>query len=345
MMQNFIDKIITGDSLEIMKQIPDNAVDVSFIDPPFNLIKLYNTYKDDKSEQEYLDWSKKWILEMIRITKPTGSIFIHNIPKWLMEYYRIIMNTKENVKEDDPYFKHLTNLRIIDWIVWNEPGSPKGRYLYASHYGILYLAKSNKTKFYNLRIPHKFCRTCHALLKDYGGKKAQVNEFGTILSDVWDDIHRYKHRTRRDSHPNQLPEPLLERLLLMSGNEGDLVLDPMVGVGTTCIAAKRMGMHYIGIDVDENYCKIAKEKLSRTEETKINGAYVSIFMNRVVSIRNKDLSKILGSTKHIALRVNSHESKQISTGQLLKEKKPRRPKENLEKYTLTVEEKDPHQVI
>ncbi len=345
MIQNFIDKIITGDSLEIMKKIPDNVVDVSFIDPPFNLTKLYNSYKDDKGEQEYLDWSKKWILEMIRVTKPTGSIFIHNIPKWLMEYYRAIMNVKDNTEADDPYFKHLKNLRVVDWIVWNEPGAPKGRYLYASHYGILYLAKSNKTKFYNLRIPHKFCRTCHALLKDYGGKKAQINEFGTILSDVWDDIHRYKHKMRRDSHPNQLPEPLLERILLMSGNEGDIVLDPMVGVGTTCIAAKKLGMHYIGIDIDVNYCKVAREKLSKTEETKVNGVYVSIFMNKIVSVRNKDLPKILGATNHITLKVNSHESKQISTGQLLKVGKTTQLKENLEKYTLTVREEELHKFI
>jgi len=345
MIENFIDKIVTGDSLEIMKKIPDNTVDVSFVDPPFNLIKSYNSYKDNKGEQEYLDWSKKWILEMIRITKPTGSIFIHNIPKWLMEYYRMIMNEKENVKEDNPHFKHLRNLRVIDWIVWNEPGSPKGRYLYASHYGVLYLGKSNKTKFFNLRIPHKFCRTCHALLKDYGGKKAQVNEFGTILSDVWDDIHRYKHRKRRDSHPNQLPEPLMERILLMSADEGDLVLDPMAGVGTTCIAAKKLGMHYIGIDMDENYCKIAREKLSKIEETTVNGAHVSIFMNKVISARNKDLTKILESTEHITLRINSHGSKQISTGQLVKEKKTRKSKKVTKKYTLEVVDDELHQKI
>ena len=340
MIEDFIDKIITGDSLEIMKQIPDNAVDVSFIDPPFNLIKLYNSYKDNKDEQEYLDWSKRWILEMIRITKPTGSIFIHNIPKWLMEYYRVIMNVKENVKEDDPYFKHLKHLRVIDWIVWNEPGSPKGRYLYASHYGILYLAKSNKTKFYNLRIPHKFCRTCHALLKDYGGKKAQVNEFGTILSDVWDDIHRYKHRKRRDSHPNQLPEPLLERILLMSADEGDLVLDPMVGVGTTCIASKKLGMHYIGVDIDNNYCEIAREKLSKTKETTINAVYVSIFMNKVISVRNRDLPKIVGTTDKITLKINSHDSKQISTGLLSKEKISRKSMTTSKRYTLEVEKNE-----
>ncbi len=321
MIDNFIDKIITDDSLKIMKQIPDNTVDVSFIDPPFNLVKSYNSYKDNKGEQEYIEWSKEWILEMIRITKPTGSIFIHNIPKWLMEYYRIIMNEKENIKEDNPYFEHLKDLRVIDWIVWNEPGSPKGRYLYASHYGILYLGKSNKTKFFNLRTPHKFCPTCHALLKDYGGKKAQVNEFGTILSDVWDDIHRYKHSKRRDSHPNQLPEALLERILLMSADEGDLVLDPMVGVGTTCIAAKKLGMHYIGIDMDDNYCKIARQKLSDTEETKINGAFVSIFIGKIVSVRNRDLPKVVGETEHITLRINSQSSKQISTGHLPKKRK------------------------
>jgi len=326
MIENFIDRVIMGDALEIMGELPDNSADVSFVDPPFNLGKSYNSYKDLIGEKEYLEWSKKWILEMIRITKPTGSIFIHNIPKWLIEYYRIIMNEKERVKEDNKYFQHLKNLRFIDWIVWNEPGSPKGKYLYASHYGILWLGKSNKTKFFNLRVPHKFCPTCHALLKDYGGKKSQINEFGTILSDVWDDIHRYKHHKRRDSHPNQLPEPLLERVLLMSAEQGDLIFDPMVGVGTTCIAAKKLGMHYIGIDKDDNYCRIAREKLSKTEETKINEAYVSIFMNKVISVRNKDLPKILGNTEHITLRINSQVSKQISTGYLIKNK-----------YTLDVE--------
>lgn len=108
----------------------------------------------------------------------------------------------------------------------------------------------------------------------------------------------------------------------------------MVVVETTCIAAKRLGMHYIGIDVDVNYCKIAKEKLSKVEETKINGAYASIFVNNIVSVRNKDLTKIIGGTNYITLGVNSQDSKQISTGQLLKEKKTKRFKENFKKNTL-----------
>ena len=317
---DYIDKIICGDSLKIMKNMPDNFVDVAFIDPPFNLKKGYNEYKDEKSDFDYLDWSKDWILEMIRIIKPTGSVFIHNIPKWLLEYYRILFNYKDQSNEKDPYYEHVKNLKLIDWIVWNEPGTPKGRYLYASHYGILWLAKSSKVKYHNMRIPHKFCRVCDSLIKDYGGKKDQINEFGTILSDVWDDIHRYKHSKRRDAHPNQLPVPLLERLLLMTADNGDLVLDPMCGVGTTCIAAKRMGMHYLGIDIDQSYCNITESKLLETDETKINDVNVSIFMDKVLSIRNRDVPVVVKSLKHIPIKYNRDKYRQISTAKLAKEK-------------------------
>ena len=311
-MDNLIDEILNGDTISLMKKIPDNYVDVSFIDPPFNLNKHYNTYDDEKTTLDYLEWSKQWLLEMIRVTKPTGSIFIHNIPKWLLEYYRIIFNEKEHLNVGDQYYKHIKNLRLVDWIVWNEVGSPRGRYLYASHYGILWLSKSSKTKFNNIRIPHKFCRVCNSLLKDYGGKKDQINEFGTILSDVWDDIHRYKHSKRRDKHPNQLPVPLLERLLLMSTDTGDLVLDPMCGVGTTAIAAKRLGLHYIGIDIDPQYCDISKNKLSETTATKINNIHVSIFMDKVMSVRNKDIPEIISSLEHIPIKVRKEQYRYIS---------------------------------
>jgi len=67
----------------IFQIIPDNSVDMTFADPPFNLKKKYNGYRDDKEFGVYLKWCKEWISEMVRITKPTGSIFVHNIPKWL----------------------------------------------------------------------------------------------------------------------------------------------------------------------------------------------------------------------------------------------------------------------
>ncbi len=274
----FINKVIQGDAIEVMRQIPDNSVNVTFADPPFNLKKKYNGYKDSKEFHEYLEWSKQWISEMVRITKPTGSIFIHNIPKWLT-YYAGFLN-------EIAYFKH--------WISWDAHTAPMGKSLQPSHYGILYYVKDlKKAKFYEIRYPHKRCRKCNYLLKDYGGKKASLHPFGPLVSDVWTDIHRIKHNKYRDEHPCQLPIHLLERIILMSTDENDIVLDPFVGTGTTVIAAKRLGRKFIGIDIDEKYVNITKNKLSKElANSKIDDIWVSFYLNEIVTIRDKDWEKL-----------------------------------------------------
>jgi len=79
-LSEIIDKIIEGDALEIMRRIPNDSIDMTFADPPFNLKKTYEYYEDDREVHQYLTWCKDWIHEMVRITKPTGSTFVHNIP-------------------------------------------------------------------------------------------------------------------------------------------------------------------------------------------------------------------------------------------------------------------------
>lgn len=276
---DYINTIINGDCLEIMKIIPDNSFDVTFADPPFNLKKKYNSYKDKNSEDEYIFWCKKWLFEMVRITKPSGSIFVHNIPKWLI-YYGSYLN-------DIAFFKH--------WIAWDAMSSPLGKTLLPNHYGILYYAKSKTPKFYDIRTGYKRCRHCKYTYQDYGGKKNLMHPYGPILSDVWTDIHRIKHKTRRDEHPCQLPVHLVERLLLFSSDENDIIFDPFVGTGTTAIAAKKLGRRFIGIDVDKSYAEIAQKKISETKPTMINHSYVSSFLNRIVTIRCKDWEDIRDS--------------------------------------------------
>jgi len=119
-----------------------------------------------------------------------------------------------------------------------------------------------------------------------------MHPYGPLISDVWTGIHRIRHKKRRDEHPCQLPIPLLERLILMSTDEGDIVLDPFVGTGTTVIAAKRLGRRYIAIDIDPKYVEMTKKKLVSVEPTKINGCYVSIYLGKIVTIRDKDWEKI-----------------------------------------------------
>ncbi len=278
MIDKYTNKILQGDCLELFKNIPDNSVDVTFADPPFNLKKHYSSYSDSLEFQEYLEWCEKWISEMVRVTKPTGSIFLHNIPKWLT-FYATYLNKFA-------YFKH--------WIAWDAPTAPMGKSLQPAHYGILFYTKKEKgAKIYELRHPHKRDRKQGYLLKDYGGKKDLLHPFGPLVSDVWTDIHRIKHNTKRDPHPCQLPIHLMDRIILMTTDEGDIVLDPFSGTGTTAISAKRLGRKYIGFEIDEKYVEISQQKLERTKSNyKLGESWVSFYLNDIVTIRNNDWNNI-----------------------------------------------------
>ena len=274
MIEDYINKITQGDCLELFKNIPDNSVDMVFADPPFNLNKKYSKYKDNLSFQEYLDWCKKWINEMVRVVKPTGCIFVHNIPKWLIYYAQYLNNVAT--------FRH--------WIAWDAATAPMGKSLQPAHYGILFYTKETKnSKIYELRYPHKRDRKDGYLLKDYGGKKDGIHPFGPLVSDVWTDISRIKHKNKRDSHPCQLPLHLMDRLILLSTDENDIVLDPFSGTGTTAISAKRLGRKYIGFELDSQYVDISNKKLEETmPDSKVGDSWVSFYLNDVVTIRNKD---------------------------------------------------------
>jgi len=295
-LSEYLNKIKDGDAIEVMKKIPDNSVDMTFADPPFNLKKSYDTYADDKETKDYLTWCNEWLCQMVRITKPTGSIFVHNIPKWLT-YYAAYLN-------QIAYFKH--------WIAWDAMGAPLGKTLLPNHYGILWYVKTKNFKFYDIRAPHHTCRSCGELLKDYGGKKNLIHPFGTLVSDVWTDIYRIRHNKRRDEHPCQLPIHLLERPILMCTDENDVVFDPFIGTGTTAIAAKRLGRNYIGIDIDQKYVAISEEKLKTVTPIKVNECYLSIFLGKIITLRDIDYEKVKPLLKTKTLRVNAHETKELT---------------------------------
>jgi site-specific DNA-methyltransferase (adenine-specific) len=275
-----LNRILQGDCLEKMAGIPNDTFDMSFADPPFNLDKGYDSYKDSKKEDKYFDWCADWMGEMVRITKPSGSIFLHNIPKWLVQYTC-----------------HLADLATFkNWISWDAPTSPMGNTLQPAHYGILYYVKDeSQCKFYEMRYPHKRCRDkkdCNLLTKDYGGKKHTIHPFGPLVSDVWTDIHRCKHDRYKDKHPCQLPVHLMERLVLFCTDEGDSVFDPFAGTGTTLIAARRLGRKYLGIELSEQYAKIAADKLAfEKTPSKLNDIWVSCYLNRIHTARESDISE------------------------------------------------------
>lgn len=268
-----INQILKGDCLKLFKSIPNNSVDCIFADPPFNLNKKYNSHIDKLVETEYLDWCKLWIDECLRVLKDSGFIFLHNIPKWLT-FYANFLNYKA-------VFRH--------WISWDAMTAPMGKTLQPAHYGILFYSKTNdRSKFNEIRYPHKRDRK-GVLIKDYGGKKNILHPFGPLCSDVWTDIHRIRHSKYRDEHPCQLPIHLLERIILMSSEENDIILDPFMGTGTTAIASKRLGRNFIGFEKDKKYCEIANKKVKfENFLSKIGEYWVSFYLNEIVSLREKD---------------------------------------------------------
>ena len=316
MLDKYINRVIQGDCLELFKEIPTNSIDLTFADPPFNLKKKYSSYKDKLSLNEYLIWCEQWLTEMVRVTKPTGAIFVHNIPKWLT-FYSTYLN-----KISD--FKH--------WISWDAPTAPMGKSLQPGHYGILFYVKDNtQFKFHEIRHPHKRNRKTNMLVKDYGGKKSLLHPFGPLISDVWTDIHRVKHNKFRDEHPCQLPIHLLERIILMSSNENDIILDPFNGTGTTALAAKRLGRNFIGFELDETYTQITNIKLNQENRvSKLGNCWVSYHLNEIITLRNEDWpylqdffyipSKIenIDNTK-IVLKYKNYNLTQLNTNLVLKE--------------------------
>ena len=272
-----LNQILQGDCLELFAKIPSESVDCVFADPPFNLKKKYNSHKDKLAQDEYLHWCEAWINECLRVLKPSGFIFLHNIPKWLT-FYAAFLNQKA-------VFRH--------WISWEAMTAPMGKTLQPAHYGILFYSKGeDRGKFREIRYPHKRDRK-GVLMKDYGGKKGILHPFGPLCSDVWTDIHRIRHAKYRDEHPCQLPIHLLERIILMASDEGDIVLDPFLGTGTSALAAKRLGRAFIGFEKDEQYCQIARQKVQRENFiSKIGNAFVSFHLGEIASLRECDWDEL-----------------------------------------------------
>ena len=106
---------------------------------------------------------------------------------------------------------------------------------------------------------------------------------------MWTDIHRIKHNKYRDKHPCQLPVHLLERIILFSSDEGDVVLDPFLGTGTTAIAAKRLGRRYIGFELSEEYVEVASKRLEMEQTpSRLEGMWVSCFLKDLATVRSAD---------------------------------------------------------
>ncbi len=243
-----------GDCLALMHHMASDSIDMIFADPPFNLKKLYPSgVNDDLKEARYLEWCERWAAECARLLKPGGSLFFWNIPKWsthIAGYLNGRLTFRHWIAVDIKY-----SLPI--------PGR-----LYPSHYSLLYYCKGDKPKtFHPDRLPMEICPACKSDLRDYGGYKDKMNPLGVNLTDVWMDIAPVRHskyKKRRGS--NELSLKLMDRIIQMSSEEGDIVFDPFGGSGTTYVVAEIKRRRWIGIELGPVDAIVSRFEDIRNEE-------------------------------------------------------------------------------
>jgi DNA modification methylase len=231
---------------DLYKKNPYGVFDVAFADPPYNLAKNYSTYQDDLEEHKYIDWCNQWLLGMYHNLKPGGALFVLNIPKWSIYHF--------NFLADKMIFQN--------WIVWDALSTPAGKFLPA-HYSLLYFSKPGAKPKVNLGTDKQIDSREYCLRGPCITKRKKIgNNRKELLTDVWRDIHRIKHKKDRDQHPCQLPTKLMERVIKIFSDEGDLIFDPFGGSGTTAIGAKLLNRNYIITELDKKYVDIAEKNLS-----------------------------------------------------------------------------------
>ena len=247
-----INKVYWGDCIEIMRTLPDKSADLVFADPPFNIGIKYDVYNDNVSYEDYYNWSEKWIKETYRLLKNNGTIYIAIGDEFAAEVNVIL-------KKAGFYYRN--------WIIWYYTfGQNQRKKFNRSHTHILYFTKDKKRFTFN----DKVIRVPSARQLIYKDKRA--NPLGKIPDDVWQFSRvcgTFKERIGK--HPCQMPEDLLELIIKTSSKEGNLVLDPFGGTGTTAAVAKRFKRKFITMDISDEYYNIILKRLNgNIEEIKKN---------------------------------------------------------------------------
>lgn len=239
-----LDTIYCGEAIELLGGFPEQSVDLVFADPPFNIGYVYDHYRDDVPDEEYVAWTRRWMEACRRVLQRHGALYV--------------AIGDENAAEVRIIGREL-GLHLRNWIIWHYSFGQNMRTRFArSHTHIFYFVVDPKRCVFNdaaLRYPG----ARHTEYQDL-----RAHRLGRVPDDVWDEFPRVcgTFRERAGWHGCQMPEALLMRIILASSRPGDVVLDPFVGSGTTAVAAYKLGRRYIGIDISPEYVARARQRLS-----------------------------------------------------------------------------------
>jgi len=252
-MSKFLNKIVKGNSLEILKKIPDKTFDLIFADPPYNM-QIGTTLRrpdaskvkgvDDKwdkfeSFKHYDNFCKAWLIECKRVLKDNGSI-------WVIGSYHNIFRLGY----------HLQNLNywLLNDVIWrknNPMPNFRGTRFTNAHETLIWASKNKKSKY----------------TFNYQSLKC-LNDDLQMRSDWMLPICNGKERLKKNGkkvHSTQKPESLLHRIILAASNKGDTIFDPFLGTGTSAVVAKKLGRNYFGVEKDNKYFEVANDRINKTK--------------------------------------------------------------------------------
>lgn len=246
-----LDRIIIGDCIEEMAKLPSGSIDVIFADPPYNLQlsgelrrpndSVVDAVDDDWDRfdnfKSYDDFSRAWLTEARRLLTADGTL-------WTIGAYHNIFRVGSTLQD--------LGFWMLNDIVWNKTNPMpnfRGRRFTNAHETLIWCARGQASRHYF----------------NYDGMKA-LNDGLQMRSDwtlpICSGRERIRHPDGKKAHPTQKPEALLHRVIMASTRPGDVILDPFFGSGTTGAVAKRLRRHWLGIERDADYAKIAKERIA-----------------------------------------------------------------------------------
>lgn len=244
-------EVYVGDCREVLDSLPEQSVDLIFADPPFNWDVQYGEWDDARPRQEYLTFTHEWLDACIRVLAPHGSLWV-NIPD-------------DTAAEIAVHLKHR-GLHMINWCIWHfRFGQHRVGNFIVSKVHALYFARDKDNRVWNGDAILE--QSDRAAIYDDPRTRATRQPGLRVPLDVWYGAHwgriQGNNRERRPNHQNQIPEIYLDRVIRACSNEGQLVLDPFLGSGTTCTVARALARRSIGIEFSSRHAASAFERIQK----------------------------------------------------------------------------------
>ena len=254
-----IDSIICADLLNVIDSIPDEIADLIIIDPPYNLDKDFNGNKfRAMSNAEYIEYLHTWFHKVCRKLKPDGSMYVCG--DWRCTAALQLVMEEE--------------LHLLNRITWQREKGRGAKNNWKNGMEDIWFGVKDKNNYYfDIEAVKMKRRVLAPYRVDGVAKDWTENEAGrfrlTCPSNFWDDISvPFWSMPENTDHPTQKPEKLYAKLILASTQEGDVVFDPFAGSGTAAVVAAKLGRHYLGVEINEEYCLLAAKRLLLAQSNK-----------------------------------------------------------------------------